>query len=204
MNKTRNVAVLLASLMLAVQTPLAAQNVAQGKATAQSSNYTFHAGGESWKAVDGNTNGVWNFVDPALNSISHTLFERNAWWYVDLGSTPNIAHINIWNRTDLCCEGRLFPYRVVIQDVFNAALNSANDLWSADVLAGATPMIFNPAGVSGRYVKVQLLEDDWLHLAEVEVFVVPEPVGMILLGTGLAGIAAVRRRRQRWAGGSLT
>ena len=48
------------------------------------------------KAIDGNTDG-----DPAAgNSATHTKYETNPWWELDLGSGQEVEMIRIWNRTD--------------------------------------------------------------------------------------------------------
>lgn len=71
-------------------------NVAKDRPTQQSSNAH---GRTSENAVDGNTDGSWNGA-----SVTHTNFETDPWWEVDLGDVYNISHIIIYNRTDCCNE----------------------------------------------------------------------------------------------------
>jgi hypothetical protein len=58
--------------------------------------------------------------------------------------------------------------------------------------------------VTGQFVRIQLAHQDYLQLAEVQVFAAdsapqptPEPATMLLFATGLAGLASVRPRRKK-------
>src|SRR5262249_21706644 len=71
-------------------------NRAQGKPARQS---TTAFDGTAERAVDGNTNG--DFFE---GSVTHTEFENNPLWEVDLGSQYIITGFEVWNRTDCCAE----------------------------------------------------------------------------------------------------
>ena len=85
-------------------------NLALNKPATQSSTGW---GGEASRAVDGNTDGVWD-----NGSLSHTGKEDNPWWQVDLGSAQPIGQVKVWNRSadDKCgadsCDKRLHDFWV--------------------------------------------------------------------------------------------
>ena len=71
------------------------ENLAAGKTTAQSSTYTSGAGGQAWKAVDGNPD-----TEFANGHCSHTKSDPSpSWWRVDLGSNNvPVYEVHIVNR----------------------------------------------------------------------------------------------------------
>ena len=132
-------------------------NVALNKSTVQSST---GYGGVSSRAVDGNTNG-----DYGAGSITHTNFEQNAWWRVDLGASYNISQISIFNRTN-CCMDRLNGVEVYVG---NSPSNSpANYTFISSLGANASYDL--ATNVTGRYVFVRKSNSGYLSLAEVQVF----------------------------------
>ena len=145
-------------------------NLAVGKSATQSSTFS---GRVAARAVDGNTSGNW-----ALDSVSSTNSQANAWWQVDLSAVEAIAAIEVFNRTDAVPE-RLSDYWVFVSETpFSAGLTPTQQaaqagVWShhATVQAGTPTSI--PVGVSGRYVMVQLNGTNYLSLAEVRVLAVP-------------------------------
>ncbi|WP_054023591.1 polysaccharide lyase family 8 super-sandwich domain-containing protein [Bacillus sp. FJAT-28004] len=132
-------------------------NLANGKTATQSSTlYGKHAS----LAVDGNTNSTFNG-----GSVTHSTYEAQPWWMVDLGSNQSIGNIKIFNRTDVCCMNRLGDYNVSILD------QNQNTVWTNHQTTYPNPSTtVNAIGVKGRYVKIQLTGTNYLSLAEVQVF----------------------------------
>lgn len=140
-------------------------NVALNKPSNQSS--TAYSGLPG-RAVDGNTNGDYNF-----GSVTHTNADENAWWQVDLQGSYNISSINVSNRTD-CCSDRLTNYLVEI-------FNGNTVVWTSEnhVYPNPTAVIAVP-NVSGTTVKVSLIGTNSLSLAEVQVFGISNGTGMMM------------------------
>ena len=140
-------------------------------AASQASEYT--TASPASRAVDGNVDGNWG-----SGSVSHTGNTPNAWWQVDLGAVQEIHAVQIWNRTD-CCSTRLSNFYLFIsKEPFTSndpAVLAANpDVWHHYVsgAAGRTTTIPTDSEY-GRYVRVQLDHQDYLNLAEVQVWGTP-------------------------------
>ncbi|MDT4981840.1 MAG: hypothetical protein QOG07_3719 [Pseudonocardiales bacterium] len=142
-------------------------DVAQGQPATQSST-AFDS--PAAHAVDGNTSGSYG-----SGSLSHTDYNTNAWWQVDLGSSQQIASINLWNRTD-CCADRATDYWVFVSSTpFDNTLTPAQQaaqpgVWSSHQSGTMGRPTQLPVATSGRYVLVQLAGTNYLALAEVQVF----------------------------------
>lgn len=140
-------------------------------------------------AVDGNTSG--NFAD---GSVSHTYADptddrstykdSTAWWQVDLQDVQHIDKINVWNRTD-GYGGRLADYYVFVSDVPFTSHSIQDTLaqpgvWSSHQTTQAGSPTSIDVGRTGRYVRIQQANPQFLALAEVQVMgstskVVPLP-----------------------------
>jgi hypothetical protein len=141
-------------------------NLAAGRSAGQSS--TFGSAAAS-RAVDGNTDG-----DYFHNSVSVTNGDPLAWWEVDLGVSAAITNIVIWNRTDGSSD-RLGNFWVFVSDTpfgdgdTAASLSSRPGTWSSHQTTYPSPSVSIPAGVQGRYVRIQLNSPNYLQLAEVQI-----------------------------------
>jgi len=138
-------------------------NLAFGKHATQSSIYLYHdIIPVASYAVDGNTDGYF------LNkSTTHTKYEQGAWWQVDLGGKKNINEIIIHNRTD-CCVNRLSNYQVSISNKADFSTHT----YQQDFHVAPNPKTnikLDAPGKQGRYVRIQLLDKNYLSLAEVQV-----------------------------------
>ncbi|MFB9579538.1 glycoside hydrolase N-terminal domain-containing protein [Streptomyces yanii] len=147
-------------------------NLALGQPATQSTTYL---GAGPTRAVDGNTDGAFK-----NGSVTHTNLQGDpqAWWQVDLGASRSIDTVEVWNRTDPCCAGRLRDFHVLVSDhPFGSdpleQILERNDVWSRHVDKpgeSSTPVAVNG---TGRYVRVQLSDKTGtvpLSLAEVRVF----------------------------------
>jgi len=190
MKKLMIIGALLCASIVPYSVNAALVNLATAGTASQSSTGW---GGVANRAIDGDTNGnYWG------GSVSHTLYNKGAWWTVDLGTVNNIQQIDIWNRTD-CCANRLTNFTV---SVLNSTFNS---VWS-QVFSGtaSTHEIFNViGGINGQFVKVQLNGTNYLQLAEVQVFgspsAVPVPAAVWLMGSGLLGLMGFSRKNKKLA-----
>jgi hypothetical protein len=141
------------------------QNLALKKAVRQSST---GFGGDAARAVDGNTQG-----DFTRGSVSHTAQEKEPWWEVDLGRMEDIAEIRLWNRTDQH-GGRLTNFYVFVSEwpFFSNSLEAARQIpaiWNSFHPGAVATSDTIKVGVKGRFVRVQLRDNNFLSLAEVEV-----------------------------------
>jgi hypothetical protein len=141
-------------------------NVAWQKTATQSSTA---ANGVALRAVDGNRNG--NFF---AGSVTHSDYQAQPWWQVDLGFSHDIDLIQLFNRTDCACPERLANFYVLVSDQpfassdLTATLNQPG-VSSYYTPGGAGPSMSIDIGRPGRYVRVQLAGTNYLSLAEVEV-----------------------------------
>lgn len=125
-------------------------------------------------AVDGNTNG--NFSCSVM-TVSHTDFEFQAWWHVDLTAVRSLQTVNIYNRTD-CCSDRLKNYYVFVSNVPFVSLDVTQTINQAGVSSffqsaqAGSPTVIN-VNRTGRYIRVQLTGSDYLHIAEVQAWGAP-------------------------------
>ena len=141
-------------------------NLALNQAATQSSS---PYGAPASRANDGNTNGAFGG-----SSVTHTGFDSQAWWEVDLGGVYGIADIDVFNRTD-CCGERLSNFYVLVSDAPFASTDLATTTNQAGVSAW---FLTGTADASesfsinrtGRYVRIQLAGNGYVSLAEVLVW----------------------------------
>ncbi|HEY6509006.1 MAG TPA: discoidin domain-containing protein, partial [Vicinamibacterales bacterium] len=145
-------------------------NLALAKATRQSSTL---GDGVPWKAVDGNVNGTYSF-----GSVTHTAADLHSWWEVDLGEVRQIGRIEITNRVD-CCGERLSPFMVIVADfsIIDSDITDSDAALYPGIMR--TQVLENrqtysvPINRSGRFVRIALVNQNYLSLAEVKVFEAP-------------------------------
>lgn len=138
-------------------------NLALHKPCQQSSYYQFFTPELVTKqsAVNGIKNGQFSF---------HTEKEVNPWWQVDLEKCYELKEIKIYNRLNSCSE-RARTLRVLLSsDGGNWEEIYANDEGSIFGGVDNNPLIIPIDGKVARYVRLQLNEENYLHLDEVEVY----------------------------------
>ena len=146
------------ALSLAEVQVLRAENIAWKKQATQSSTAY---GGNANRALDGNTNNNY-----AQNSVTHTNFEKQAWWQVDLGRSEQVGLVRLFNRGDGELAKRLSNFDVILYDEKGQEVSKQ---FVKQLTSNQLDVQFN--GKIGRYVRVQLHHEyQALSLAEVEVF----------------------------------
>jgi len=133
------------------------RNVARdGTASQSSDKFSFS---KASKAINGNTSGYFS-----TQQCSHTEYQHQPWWKVDLHFFYSINTIVIWNRID-CCMDRLdnAEIKIYIDDILV-------DTKNLGVMGDTRKKEFSYSGIIGNIVKVQLPGENYLNLAEVQVF----------------------------------
>ena len=124
-----------------------------------------------------------------MSNLAHTQFEANPFCEIDLGSFAQITSIRLWNRTDSPDDAalhidmftrRLFPCVIMIsQFPFASDLEDEPSIDKCLKQSVATVRltkdqrcnIWNvPKFTTGRYVRIQLEDTNFLHFAQIEVF----------------------------------
>ncbi|XP_036445222.1 uncharacterized protein LOC118820967 [Colossoma macropomum] len=189
---------LLLSLLSVSGLSASTENLAAGAKAVQSSTYS-HVGGAQ-KAVDGDNN-----PDYMQSSCTHTDFEVNPWWRVELPAIYNVTSVTITNRGD-CCGDRINGAQIRIG---NSLKNNGNDNKLVAViraiLTGHTRS-YSFHDAVGRYVNIFLPgEPKALTLCEVQVFgdVIDEQKASLLPEkAGLRNVALKGRATQSSLNGS--
>ncbi|MEM6344773.1 MAG: PQQ-dependent sugar dehydrogenase [Bacteroidota bacterium] len=143
-------------------------NLAPGKTVTQSSTYPSSRSFEAENAIDGSTNGA-----AGSNSITHTLYDTNAWWEIDLGDTYALSGIKLFNRTD-CCAERLANFYILVSEQPFVSQDLSSTINQAGVMAIHHQGSVGREGYwdihrAGRYLRVQLAGSGYLSLAEAEI-----------------------------------
>jgi hypothetical protein len=130
-------------------------NLALNKPTIQSGTYY---GGDSYRANDGNTNGIFT-----NGSCCQTRIVHNPMWQVDLGTPCVITRVMVWNRDDAQA-----PWLTN----FTVGVSLDGNTWTTVPISGrcGRPSTINFSKPVARYVQVQLISDvNPLSMAEVQV-----------------------------------
>jgi hypothetical protein len=165
-------------LSLAEVQVFAGTNLALNKPATQSTNY--YSTSVAGLAVDGNTDG--NFFDGSV-ALTASGFP-NAWWQVDLGASATVSSVVVWNRTDACCISQLSDFWVFVSDTPFSSLDTPATLqnragtFSSHQTSAPNPSTAIVVQAQGRYVRVQLSGQNFLGLAEVQVFGTVGPAPM--------------------------
>lgn len=141
------------------------ENLALNKPTAQSSVYhPEQYGYDPHGACNGKKTGEFGF---------HTLKEDQPWWQIDLQGVYQLSEIKIYNRINDCKERACTLNVLLSQDALNWELCYSND--QENIFGGidGKPLIVNLPHKLARFVRLQLRENESLHLDEVEIYGVP-------------------------------
>ena len=112
-------------------------NIARGKPTSQSSNFYSCSKnicrGNASRAVDGSTNSIFG-----ADSCTHTKYQKNPWWKVDLQKREVVRKVSLTNRGD-CCAERLRQVEVRVGD--NGCSYSKNPVYVDDIVLVASSVV---------------------------------------------------------------
>ncbi|XP_055486443.1 fucolectin-like [Leucoraja erinacea] len=140
---------------------LACGNVAmRGRAT-QSTTYKY---GTADKAIDGSRDGTYDH-----KSCTHTEWESEPWWSVDLFARESVLSVKITNRADCCSE----RFKNVTVHVGNALKHHGGQnpvCGTISSLKAGETAVLDCHGMLGRFVDVVMTGHDYLTLCEVEVY----------------------------------
>lgn len=139
--------------------PPKTSNLARNKLSSQSSRSPWSTSNDAQGAVDGIKNGKFGF---------HTDKQPNPWWQVDLGKQGTLKKVVVYNRLD---------YNPERSRTIRLLLSSDGTHWNKEyqhngkVFGGVDghPLKITLADKKARFVRLQLNENTYFHLDEVEI-----------------------------------
>ena len=132
------------------------KNVAEGKRAFLSSVLY---GGDASKAVDGNRDGVF-----ANGSVTHSACVAGDVLSIDLDSEYPVSSVRLSNRTD-CCQEETTDFKLSLKD---QGLQTVAEVTQDESIGSA--VVYDFAETNARYLEIEMLADNCITLAEVEVF----------------------------------
>ncbi|XP_026117594.1 uncharacterized protein LOC113096424 [Carassius auratus] len=130
----------------------------------------------TWGTADQSTlYGNYWYAQYALDGLSytctHTEWQTDPWWRLDLMKTYSVNRVTITNRPD-CCESRINGAEIRIGNVSSNVYSNPVCAVVSTIPAGAT-YSYSCHGMEGRYVFVSIPETSMvLTLCEVGVYVI--------------------------------
>ncbi|XP_069588191.1 fucolectin-6-like isoform X2 [Ranitomeya imitator] len=138
-----------------------ATNIARNGEASQISDYQYPLATYAKNAIDGISN-----TEFSKGSCTHTNYDKDPWWKLDLKQNYKILNVVLTNRMD-CCPERLIGAEVRIG---NSPDNNNPVCDKVKSVASAT-LSFCCKGMEGRYVSVVIPgRSEYLTLCEVEVY----------------------------------
>ncbi|KAM3915737.1 uncharacterized protein RB166_017978 [Leptodactylus fuscus] len=140
-----------------------APNVAQRGTASQSSDYA--PATPARLAIDGSFSNNYP-------QCTHTDYDQDPWWTLDLRSKMRVFSVAITNRAD-CCEERMNGVEVRIGDAKGDGQSNPRCAIISSIAKGKT-LAVNCHGMEGQYVSI-IIEGrkEYLTLCEVQVFALP-------------------------------
>lgn len=140
--------------------PPPSANIALGRPATQSSTYIVGRSDDAQGGNNGVRTGGFGF---------HTHKEKYPWWQVDLGHEQQIREVRVFNRMDEARE-RAVTLRVLLS-TDGTAWHLVYDRggWPFGGIDGRPLRVF-PQDMTSRFVRLQLHDNEFLHLDEVEVY----------------------------------
>jgi len=144
-------------------------NLSVGKTADQSSISRWSKGRTTKEDASRVVSGVF-----AVDYNCHTEKEQGAWWRVDLERQCYVYIVKLFNREieDSSIRNRLtnFEIQVSSDDINWTSVYVKNDARTVSSKRQAPFVWRSESGVTGRYVRIRLLGDEYLNMNQVEIY----------------------------------